>query len=176
MRHEGPVIGARLVDGQLTGQRLVLTWSVDRTVRLWHAADGTPAAAPMHHSHLVDGATVSPEGRLIMTWSSSWMTLWHVAEQAPVALAMIQPECEVEEAHFESEGQVLASCRSGTTLGWSLATKVDVPPHYLPMLVQVTTGTTMDNVGNLSVLDAGEWSRLRQELSSLGTTDVGPDG
>jgi WD40 repeat protein/energy-coupling factor transporter ATP-binding protein EcfA2 len=160
MLHQDSVIGARIIRDHLTDQQQVLTWSFDRTARLWNIEDGSPAARPMLHSYRVLGATVSPSNRYVLTWCGDWATLWHVAQGVPVALAVLQPDCRVTEVLFESELQPLVICSSGSALRWNLNGS-DHPPNLLSKRVELTTGTTMDDAGNLSVIDADEWLRIR---------------
>jgi WD40 repeat protein len=68
--HEGRVSGALfLSDGR------ILSWSIDRTLRLWRA-DGTPDGVLRGHEGRVSGALVLPDER-VLSWSADGtLRLW----------------------------------------------------------------------------------------------------
>src|SRR5271166_208659 len=47
----------------------ILSWSSDKTLRLWEAATGAAIDAPMRHEDFVKGARYSPDGKRILSWS-----------------------------------------------------------------------------------------------------------
>ena len=76
MTHENRVAGA-LFDGD--GRR-ILSWSEDKTLRLWDAAVGAPIGAPMTHEDSVAGALFDRKGRRILSWSDDGsVRLWDVS-------------------------------------------------------------------------------------------------
>ncbi len=48
----------------------ILSWSLERTLRLWDAATGAAIGAPLRHEGLVSAA-YSPDGKRILSWSWS---------------------------------------------------------------------------------------------------------
>jgi WD40 repeat protein len=79
MFHEDSVRGAiYLPDG--SGGPRILSWSRDKTIRLWDAATGKPACKPMHHERDVRGAVYlpnAPGGPRILSWSEDdTVRLW----------------------------------------------------------------------------------------------------
>ena len=74
--HTESVLGAlQLADGRL------LTWSYDKTARLW-AADGAPGPVLEGHTELVSGALQLADGRLL-TWSHDKTARLWAADGAP---------------------------------------------------------------------------------------------
>lgn len=49
------------------GSRVLSLFSLDRSVRFWNAADGSPAAEPVSHRDLLRAARFSPDGNRIAT-------------------------------------------------------------------------------------------------------------
>lgn len=46
---------------------------------------------------------------------------------------------------------------------WNIGIDYDFPREYLPLLVEVRTGTRMDEYGNIFVLSGEEWEAKRKE-------------
>ena len=65
LRHGGAVLGAVYSPD---GQR-ILSWSLDKTLRLWDAATGAAIGEPLRHKDAVRGAVYSPDGQRILSWS-----------------------------------------------------------------------------------------------------------
>jgi len=53
--------------------------------------------------------------------------------------------------------------RTGTARvwDWDIAADYDFPPEHLPLLVEVATGTAMDDAGNVSALNKDQWEERR---------------
>jgi WD40 repeat protein len=85
MRHDGAVIGALLIDG---GRR-ILSWSWDKTLRLWDAATGAQIGPAMRHDEVVMGALLLDDGRRILSWSyDKTLRLWDAATGRQIGPAM----------------------------------------------------------------------------------------
>ena len=48
----------------------ILSWSLDKTLRLWDAATGAAIGEPLRHEGEVNGAVYSPDGKRILSWSN----------------------------------------------------------------------------------------------------------
>ena len=48
---------------------MILTWSADKTARLWDVASGEPLQVLQGHEEGVSGAQFSPDGKTILAWS-----------------------------------------------------------------------------------------------------------
>ena len=65
MKHDDWVSGALFS----RDDRRILSWSNDRTLRLWDAATGAPIGPAMKHDGSVSGALFSRDERRILSWS-----------------------------------------------------------------------------------------------------------
>ena len=99
MAHDGSVSGALF---SRDGSR-ILSWSYDKTLRLWDAATGAPIGPAMRHDGPVSGALFSRDESRILSWSyDKPLRLWDAATGAPIGPAM------------RHDGSVLARCSAGT--------------------------------------------------------------
>jgi hypothetical protein len=76
LNHNGPARGAIYSPD---GKR-ILSWSSDKTLRLWDAATGAAIGEPLRHEDVVKGAVYSPDGKRILSWSEDkTLRLWDVS-------------------------------------------------------------------------------------------------
>jgi hypothetical protein len=81
LNHGGPVNGAVYSPD---GKR-ILSWSDDKTLRLWDAATGTAIGEPLRHEDAVKGAVYSPDSQHILSWSNDkTLRLWDAATGAAI--------------------------------------------------------------------------------------------
>ncbi len=108
LNHSGVVWGATYSpDG-----RRILSWSDDKTLRLWDAATGAAIGEPMRHKGPVHGALYSSDGRRILSWSDDKTPrLWDAATGAAIDEPMPH-EMLVNGALYSPDG--------GRILSWSL--------------------------------------------------------
>lgn len=66
-------------------------------------------------------------------------------------------------AFNDDQRLVLTWSADGTARLWDISADYDFPPEKLPLLVQVVTGTEMDDIGIVSALPPDEWYRLKEE-------------
>src|SRR5271166_1923060 len=90
MKHDDAVIGALFAaDG-----RRILSWSDDKTLRLWDAATGAPIGEPMKHDDGVRGALFAADGRRILSWSQDkTLRLWDAATGAASCRGLLTRRC-----------------------------------------------------------------------------------
>jgi WD40 repeat protein len=74
----------------------ILTWSDDKTARLWEAGTGKPIGPPMRHDDDINGAVFNRDETRILTWSGHYTTstarLWDIGVDYdfPVDLLKLQ--------------------------------------------------------------------------------------
>ena len=74
----------------------------------------------------------------------------------------MQHEGWVLGAMFSSDDRlILTWSQDGTVRLWDISVDYDFPPEHLPLLVEVSTGTTMDDLGNITELNADESKNRR---------------
>ena len=67
----------------------ILSWSSDRTLRLWDAATGAQIGPAMKHDGSVSGALFSRDESRILSWSTDkTLRLWDAATGAQIGPAM----------------------------------------------------------------------------------------
>jgi len=160
IRHDHEVNGAIFN----RDETLILSWSVDGTARLWHTKDGTPAAESMKHRDAVKGAVFNEDERLILTWSDDGtVNLWHVEDGSQVGY--MKHDKEVWGAIFtKDESRILSWSADGTVRLWNNnIADYDFPKKHLKLLVEVSTGTVMDDMGNINMLSTEEWIERKKK-------------
>ncbi|MDM8523359.1 hypothetical protein QUF80_08305, partial [Desulfococcaceae bacterium HSG8] len=146
----------------------ILTWSRDGTARVWNASDGKPLTEPMKHESYVNGAVFSKDESRILTWSADGTTrLWNASDGKPLSEPM-KHEGSVWGAVFsKDESRILTWSSDGTARVWDIGADYDFPPEHLPLLVEVATGTAMDDAGNISVLSKDEWEARKEKYIEI---------
>ena len=163
LKHDRAVRGATY---SRDGQR-VLTWSDDNTARLWRAADGTAIGQPMqHHSRVVgsiSGATFSHDEEWILTSSKDGTArIWHAMDGTPIGRPLKQDKGILGAAFSKDERGILTWDEAGTARLWHVEADYDFPVEHIPLLLEVLTGTTMDDFGNIRALDGTVWNHKRK--------------
>jgi hypothetical protein len=67
----------------------------------------------------------------------------------------------------KDEERVLTWSGDGTARLWPLEADYDFPSDYVPLLVEIATGTTMDNFGNIHALDSEDWNERREQYRKV---------
>ena len=112
MRHEGPVTGAQFDQDE----RRILSWSYDKTLRLWDAATGAPIGAPMTHEGSVMARVFDKDERRILSWSDDQtLRLWDAATGAAIGAPMMH-EGPVRGAQFDRDERRILSWSQDYTL------------------------------------------------------------
>ncbi len=67
-----------------------------------------------------------------------------------------------------NESLVLTWSEDGTARLWDYTSAdYDFPKKYLPLLVEVATGTIIDEYGNVSALGSKEWSERKKRYAKI---------
>ncbi|MEE8583573.1 MAG: hypothetical protein V3T83_01855, partial [Acidobacteriota bacterium] len=138
----------------------------DRTVRLWNAEDGSPLAV-LKHEGPVQGAAFSRDEARVLTYSDDGTArLWKAKDGSP--LEVLEHDGPVWGAVFSrDESRVLSYSSDGTARIWDIQSDLDFPVEYLPLLVEVATGTTMDERGFVTALNDATWKQKRKEYIDI---------
>ena len=105
LNHEGPVRGA----DYSPDLKRILSWSDDKTLRLWDAATGAAIGEPLRHEGPVNGALYSPDGRRILSWSSDQtLRQWDAATGAAIG-EPLRHEDGVYGAGYSPDGKRILS-------------------------------------------------------------------
>ena len=64
LKHESSINGAMLTKDLVR----LLTWSKDKTARLWEVKTGKPIGPPLKHDNNVTGASFNAKETSILTW------------------------------------------------------------------------------------------------------------
>ena len=85
----------------------ILSWSPDKTLRLWDAATGAAIGEPLRHEGSVRGAIYSTDGKRILSWSEDkTLRLWDAKTGAAIGEPLPH-----EDRVYGGRGTVGASCR-----------------------------------------------------------------
>ena len=125
MAHDGSVSGALFS----RDESRILSWSYDKTLRLWDAATGAPIGPAMRHDGSVSGALFSRDESRILSWSyDKTLRLWDAATGAPIGPAM-RHDGSVSGARFSrDESLILSWSDDGTLRLWDAATGAPIGP------------------------------------------------
>jgi WD40 repeat protein len=137
-------------------------------VRLWQATDGAAIAVMKHErsSGGVRGATFNRDESRVLSWGDDGtVRLWQATDGAAIAVMKHERGTGgVWGAAFNrDESRVLSWGGDGTVRLWNIHEDFDLPRDHLRLLVEVVTGTVMDDVGNVSALRPEEWTKHKKQ-------------
>ncbi len=163
--------------------RLLVTASVDNTIRLWDAASGLPVALQLSgHTDAVWGVAFSPDGALLASaGADARVILWSVAERAPLLAGTLRGHSgSVSAVAFSPDGALLASA-SGDPLGqdhtvrvWALPPGGQAAPAEPPLVLEGHRSAVLDVA--FSPEGALLASASADQSVRLWTLDAGADG
>jgi WD40 repeat protein len=147
----------------------VVTASADKTARLWDSATGKPLCPPLQHQNQVVAAAFSPNGKSVVT--ASWdktARLWDSATGKPLG-PPLQHQGSVVAAAFSPDGKsVVTASWDKTARLWKAPRPVQGNPEQIFLWCEARTGLTLDEYGDVRVLDAKSWHERRERLEKLG--------
>jgi WD40 repeat protein len=118
------VVGAKFD----TEENRILSWSRDKTVRLWNAHDGSLLTPPMQHDEALKGATFSSDGEKILTWTwcfSSWggtpgaAQVWQASNGSPLTRPMLHKKGVNGAMFYAQETRILTWSQDGAARIWN---------------------------------------------------------
>ena len=112
----------------------------------------------MKHDSIVSGAAFTKDETRILTWSGDGTArLWEAKDGSPIGQPMKHDSDVYGAAFTKDETRILTWSHDGTVRLWNIEVDDDFPKEYLPLMVKVTTGTDMDDFGNVISLNKNEW-------------------
>jgi len=123
--HGGPVSGALFS----ADESRILTWSDDKTARLWNVATGAQIGPALTHQGSVRGALFSADESRILTWNDDKTArLWNAATGAQIGPALTH-QGWVRGALFSAdESRILTWSDDKTARLWNAATGAQIGP------------------------------------------------
>lgn len=189
--HQGKIRGAKFT----SRGDLVLSWSDDRSVRLWDAHSGQGMARPMFHENDAKGARFNRLENRILSWGEDGaVRLWDAQTGTEAIAPLIHGKKLAGAAFNPDETRVLSWGKDGVMSLWgikykSAASSSSMIKHLLSrgkdgMLslwginyesaassssmtkhIEVLTGTRMTDTNELEVLSRMEWEKIRELVS-----------
>ncbi len=137
--------------------------SLKGAVRLWNVSDGSLIAAVNHESQVIEAAFSGDERRVLSLSDDGVARLWRAADG--VELLRLH---HANGACFDADEAVIVTWnRAGAVRRYAMAVDADFPVDRLPLLMEVLTGSTMDDYGNVRTLRPDEWTARRAEYASV---------
>ena len=163
LHHEGYIAGAIFNNRQ----DRILSWSFDKTLRLWDRQDGRPIGQVMEHKDKVWGAVFSRDDGHILSWSfDGTLQLWDATTGQRLGQTMRHGD-KVWGAVFSPDGQSILSWSFDKTLRlWHGA---DGTPKLKPLVHQDAVIGAVFSSDNQRILSWGKDGKLRVWNSSNGT-------
>jgi WD40 repeat protein len=110
-------------------ERRILTWSKDRTARLWDAASGAPIGPALRHEGPVYGATFAKDDRRILTWSEDMTArLWDAANGKPIGSVFRHERAIVGAVFSKDERRILTWSEDRTARLWDAVSGAPIGP------------------------------------------------
>ncbi len=123
IKHDDYVFGAVFSQDE----RRVLTWSRDKTARVWDAATSEQVGKPMQHDDYIMRAVFSKDGRRVLTCSAdNTARLWDAATGEPVGKPMQHNHWVLGAVFSKDEQRVLTWSYDSTARLWNAATSEQV--------------------------------------------------
>ena len=122
-----------------------------------------PVGPPLKHDSSVIGATWNHDESLVLTWSKdNTARLWRARDGTPVGLPFQHDDTVLGASFNPDESRILTWSWDNTARLWNAKADVDFPQEALPLLVEVMTGTTMDDAGNITMLTPDQWQQRKR--------------
>jgi hypothetical protein len=94
--------------------------------------------------------------------------LWQAAGGRAVAVMQHAEGARgVEGASFNGDESRVLSWGGDTVRLWDIQADFDLPREHIRLLVEVVTGTLMDDVGNVSALPPEEWTKRKTQYRKV---------
>jgi WD40 repeat protein len=150
------------------GGDLVLTWRGNGVVQLWNVQDGSAAVPAILQDQPVSGAAFSRDDSLILAWDSDCVRLWNTRDGTPVGPPIRLEGLTARASFSPQEDRVITESGAGTVQSWDISADEDFPRASWPLLVEVATGTTVDEkTGMVKALSSAQWAKRRDAYMKI---------
>ena len=121
-----------------------------------------------YHDERVTAVAFSPDGKSVVTASELTARLWDRATGQAFGQPL-QHQGEVRAASFSPDGKSVVTASFDKTVRiWKVRQLPPGSPEQIVLWSEVRTGLTLDERGDIRVLDAAAWQQRRQRLQDLG--------
>ncbi len=137
-------------------------------LRLWHAQDGSPAKPVLQYGGPVTKAFFDPEGRWIFALGEYEKSrVWNVNDGSAAFPKFMQILPFTDNLTFSPEGSHVLDWSGNSVRLLDISADYDFPAEHLPLLVEIATGTTIDDLGNVTALGSDEWPKRKAEYIAV---------
>jgi len=145
------------------GSRL-LSWAADGMARLWDTGQNGKVLSVLPPEYSVTNGALIADESLMLTWSEEGVArLWDSQTGQPLTKALSHGKPLTGASLSHGVSRILAwskNGKDGAVSIWPLDAPPRVPGQALDMQQQVRTGTRLNSLGEVDVLDADAWNRL----------------
>jgi WD40 repeat protein len=170
---------------------LILSWSDDRSVRLWDTYSGQGMARSMLHDKDVKGARFNRSENRILSWGEDGaVRLWDAQTGTEAITPLIHGKKLAGAAFNPDETRVLSWGEDHELRLWDIGYEYESPANSSSMiklielltgsrmadtkmikLIELLTGTRMTDTNELEVLSSEEWEKI-QELDGNSSPEL----
>ncbi|MFQ5642020.1 MAG: WD40 repeat domain-containing protein, partial [bacterium] len=150
-------------------EKHILTWSNDKTARLWGAETGMQIGRSMQHGKTVNGACFDREAKRILTWGAdSTVRLWD-AESGKQIGPSLRHSASVLRATFDRQEQrIMAWSKDSNATIWDISVDLDFPHEARALEIQALTGTAYNSFNNtVQAIEAEELHSLHDRYFEI---------
>jgi WD40 repeat protein len=142
---------------------------LDNTARLWDTTTGEPAGPALQHRAGVFSVAFSPDGRSVLTASDDHTCrLWDAVTGEAVGPPLVHEQAVWAVAVDPAGKTFLTGSDDASARLWPMPAVLEGEVDRLRMWSEVVTGTELDRVDGLRVLDEPAWQSRRQKLQEMG--------
>ncbi|MCI0358332.1 MAG: WD40 repeat domain-containing protein, partial [Planctomycetaceae bacterium] len=136
----------------------------DRTARLWEVQTAQPVGPPLFHMARVHQAVFLGDGPLLVAGTGDGAQIWDAATSTPIGPAL-KPALAVAAS---PDGRTVAASAGREFRLWQVPQPVADEPQRIRLAIEIDSGLSLDDSGDVKVLDIDAWNLRRQQLMAEG--------